>query len=215
MKKKLLAGLACGVMMLGMTGVASAATITIGASQDTWIWNQADYSHADSTELRANNTSSWLQNILMQFDVSSINSSIINSATINLYRYDGYTDTGILIDAHQVTSAWTEGATWSSQPGLNSSAIDTENITANGWYSWNVTSLAQQWVDGTANNYGVSFYDHGSSMFQRFYSSENGSLTPFLTVDYNAAAPVPEPATMILMGTGLAGLIGARRKKKK
>jgi hypothetical protein len=29
------------------------------------------------------------------------------------------------------------------------------------------------------------------------------------------SAPIPEPATMLLMGTGIVGLIGARRKKKQ
>jgi len=35
-----------------------------------------------------------------------------------------------------------------------------------------------------------------------------------LAVRSGVVYPVPEPATMLLMGTGLAGLIGARRKKK-
>ena len=37
-----------------------------------------------------------------------------------------------------------------------------------------------------------------------------GSVTP----DGGGTNPVPEPATMLLMGTGIAGLIAARRKKK-
>jgi len=86
-------------------------------------------------------------------------------------------------------------------------------------FEFNMTSIA---VDAVTNN-SISLIGQGmieaASTYedtpgQWKFSIQNGGITNFQWSASQTASPVPEPATMLLFGVGIAGLAGVARRKK-
>lgn len=194
MRKKLLAGLAAGVAMLGLSGVANANVITFDDYSP--LNNQAinplithgfeflgTFPGVFNEDAGAYNGTPQLifafwDIPVLTFSKAGGGSFTLNSFELGLSWYHPVTSVNATI-----TSTLLDGSALSIDVNLNDT-FQTINIGLNDVRS-------------------VSIYSNG---YQAYFAMDN--------LDVNAGDPVPEPATMLLFGTGIAGLVGSRIKRK-
>jgi hypothetical protein len=208
-------------------------TIVPGGGTYTFQRGLDGYNGVEDTFVREDNpTSNWGSEIevmtfsisgadrvtLIKFDLTSIASgSTVDSALLelNLYNVSG---TGT-IHVAKVNSDWAEAqATWNvrltgtSWPGGDAIGSSTEITTISqsvaGWVSIDVTTLVQQWVTGTANNYGFCIWADGTIQ-DRYRSSEytTAAERPKLTVTVAGGGSDSAPPDVVVSQAVLCGKV--------
>jgi hypothetical protein len=198
-----------GAMSINPVDCGGTTTTTLTAVSDTEIWTtfpNDNYGACNAIYINRNP----LQRGLIQFDLTGIPSNAtITSATFRMTKFGG-NNTSHDLSVHRITNSWSEGvggcgedntanSSWNNRmtgvpwttPGGDFVATPaaTTSVGGNGQYDWNITSLAQNWLDGTFNNHGVILgfsIESGSDQKKDFRSREHGieSERPLLIVTY-------------------------------
>ncbi len=221
--------LATCVLVVLVVPVCSLNAGLIPPSQDTALMltnPTTNYGSAAGTTAGFYTAPGQEERSLLQYDLSAYAGYTVNSATLYMYRYYKYSSGTLSADVHRVTVPWLEGeatwnsaktgVTWSQAGGDYDPTVIANNVlpstTINAWFSWDITDLVQDWVDGTYDNEGllVKQTSFAGYTYSAFYSKEYGSNASYIDLD-----AIPEPGTMLLLGTGSLLLLRRKRAARK
>ena len=220
----------CFFLMLFIWGDAWGATYMLSPEKDTFVHSSAgmaDTNYGTETVFVTGcDYGAWLVRSYLGFDLSGIAAGeTITGATLHMYHYNGmgYTDTGVHIH-YLADDSWGETEiTWNTRPDPNVLSPEISYNPAGGWsfphwLEWDLMAdgiwdPASDLTDGALSLLLKESEggDQGHNFYSREYTDDPG-LRPYLEI---TTAPIPIPSAVWLLGSGLIGLVGFRRKLRK
>lgn len=217
----------CTVICIGGLGQVNASTIVVNNIYSGWYDESGLHQYANENYMAGQYSSVFYHNFFV-FDLSGV-SGTINSAIFNVYAYDINTIGGQYAvystpyDSTIENDATNRHDVWLTLGGSPPAAtfiggINTPNTVA---YTWLAIPLvygnATTWLQ-TNEGKVIVIGGQSPSVCPACPTSYVFGMSGFtagnnLTLDTTTA--VPEPAAMLLLGAGLIGLAGLRRKFKK